>query len=101
MKILVYPEGTREELGARRWVASYYLLKEEAMGKKEIDPFNDLELVCEPAPSRDKAVVLARAALAHHRNVYGDAQIQEEVVEWLDRGICGAWEPVGDPEYIE
>ena len=97
----IYPGGGRKELGARRWVAEWYLVRPEAMGGEgDLDPDRDIERILLSCTNKVQAVRAARAALQHPRQAYGDACVQEEVVEWFVRedGV-GEWVGVGEPEY--
>lgn len=63
MRVFVYPEKTREELGAERWQVSWEELRPEAKGKPDIDPDNDVVYRFSNHPSEAEAMKAARAVV--------------------------------------
>jgi hypothetical protein len=88
-------------MGSRRWVADWWEVRPEAMGKVEIDPDNDLVNVMREFKTKAAAARCAKAALKNPRQAFGDACVTEQVVDWFVRedGVA-EWADVGEPEYV-
>ena len=107
MKVLVYPEKTREEFGAERWVVEWQEVKpsSDIRGETtEIDP--DTDLIWQHRYFRDKtgdrAIIYAKATVASGCTAYGTVTVQKQAVDWfVEEDRVAEWSDVGEPEYYD
>ncbi len=101
MLVFVYPEKTREPLGAERWLVSW---EEERPGAPDGDNFDhdrDVLNKCVAFKAYAKAKKYAEKIVADGVTFYGAATIQREVVDWyVEEDRVAEWAAAGRPEYV-
>lgn len=101
MKVWLYPERQRAELGETRWEVSTDIVKPEAMGKDEIDIDSDLQCKRWGFSDEAKARKFAIEVLKRDDLAFGAVTLQKQIVEWFVRedGIA-EWQDVGESEEV-
>lgn len=101
MKVWLYPEKTREDLGARRFEVYTCIVKPESIGKDEIDIDEDLLHKRWGIKSKTKAQAFAQGLLKRDDLAFGAVTIQEQVVGWfVEEDGIGEWQDVGEAEEV-
>jgi hypothetical protein len=103
MKVFVYPEKTREELGTKRWQISWEQLRDSAKNKQGDDIDFDADLVSGSAayPTEEKAREAAKRVLESGKPYFGAVTLSQQVVDWfVEEDRVAEWRNVGQPEEI-
>jgi hypothetical protein len=102
MKVFVYPEKTREELGAIRWVISWEQLKNSVPPNgEEIDFDRDIDYMFVGYSTEEKARNAAKRVLKGGKPYFGSITLQKQTVDWFvkEDGIA-EWADIGQSEEI-
>lgn len=102
MRVFVYPEKTREELGAKRWQISWHELKDAVKDGAEINFDADLRERSPSFKTETEARAAAARVLATGETFFGVVTLQEQAVDWfVEEDGVAEWTDVGSPEEIE
>lgn len=103
LKVFVYPEKTRETLGARRWQISWEELREGVIVKEgeDIDFDRDLVSLYLSFPKKEDGEKKAREILDAGRPFFGAISLTEQVVDWfVEEDRVAEWRDCGEREEI-
>lgn len=107
MKVFVWPEKTREELGSERWDVEWYELRPEkrnADTTQENDDFDyDRDLIIRHLAVQTKgdAIAAANRILESGASFFGAIAVQKQVVDWyVEEDRIAEWAYVGDAEEV-
>jgi len=99
MRVKLYPEIEWGELGDRRWRVEWY----EARPGADFENFEpDIDAVRKLRSFKTEvaAKAFAKKMIAADKCVYGDACVQEQVVDWfVEEDNVAEWADVGEGEY--
>jgi hypothetical protein len=103
MLVFVYPEKTREELGAKRWQLSWEQQKASAREKQgdDMDFDQDLDFMVAAYPTQEKAREAAKKILESGKPYFGAVSLVEQTVDWfVEEDRVAEWRNCGRSEEI-
>jgi hypothetical protein len=107
MRVFVYPEKTREELGAVRYQVEWFELTKGAKKRFDADPNyehdhdRDEIAVVQYFKTQAEAETFAQKVVSEMETVYGCATVTKQVVDWyVEEDRVAEWTDVDEPIYF-
>jgi len=102
MKVFVYPEKTREELGAIRWQLSWEELKPTVVKpNNDVDYDRDIAYMVAAYSTESEARNAAKKILDSGKPYFGAISIIKQTVDWfVEEDRVAEWRDAGRTEEI-
>lgn len=101
-RVLVYPEGRYEQLGAERWQASWEEVRPEAVGKDDIDPYSNIVYCFANYATASAALQKARTVVDSYKTAYGGASVVRQIVGWfVEEDRVAEWQNAGEVTIVD